>query len=569
MSGLAFALVGGLTVVPTAHALIINEAKFVELGGNLGAVDQTFPLVAAKLRARSLSAQFLTTGWIDRCTATWLGEQGPHTYLLTAAHCIDSSSGQAKAIRQTFQDWYGHVVAAGPGWAFKPPQSADAAPRWDYAEDIAVLRLPRWATPVDAAGRPLERPTISETDLQARETVHFAGYGLTGVGMTRLDLPREDRRMAGEAVISRPFSEGRGIYTSYDPVNAGTSWAFPFRGDSGSAWWRLQDGYWLLSGMTAGGTTRPVQAMSPQVSRHAAWIAGIFPGAVLQSQRMSVTASAPFVSRNHAHDPSGPAVFFVIPPQAGAAGPAVGRWSGTAGMSWITVDVRESRTGATAQVRLRAVRDAGCRRTPIDDAVPCPGSRDNRLKVAFRAEDNPGLKPGAYVGRFDVEALSWSDRSRQERVTLHVDVRHLLRGQVSTTAAYVSPNLAELAAHGPVYYTVLPQPRAWGPATGLWSGSQLPSRIDVTVRDAVTQRDRQVVLRAQRDPLCSGQMTRMEDAVTCQRRSAGRVMVRFHREDNPQLPAGLHRGRVTLQARGWTDRAFDQLIEIDVDLDTL
>ena len=43
----------------------------------------------------------------------------------------------------------------------------------------------------------------------------------------------------------------------------------------------------------------------------------------------------------------------------------------------------------------------------------------------------------------------------------------------------------------------------------------------------------------------------------------------FHREDNPHLPAGLHRGRVTVQAHDWMDRDFHQLIELDVDLDTL
>lgn len=570
MSGLAIALSGGLAIVPMAQAMIINEAKFAELGGNLDAVDQTFHVVAAKLRARSLSTQFLVSGWLDGCTATWLGEEALHTYLLTAAHCVNPDSGQARPSRRTFLDWYGNVIASGVGWAFRPPKAPNPPEKWDYAEDIAVLRLPRLATPTDAVGRPLARPTIAEGRLKVLDTVHFAGYGATGVGMRGLDLPAEQRRMAGEAVVSRASVEDRdAVYTRYDPVNAGPSWAFPFRGDSGSAWWRLQDGYWLLSGMTAGGTDPPLQTMSPPMSRYARWIKGLFAGAVLQSERMSVTASAPFVSRNHADDPSGPAIFFLIPPQSGAVGPAVGRWSGESGMSVITVDVTESRTGASAKVRLRAVRDAaGCRRAPIEDAAPCAGSRDSRLKVAFRAEDNPGLKAGAYIGRFDVDVLSWSDRSFRERVTLHVDIRHLLRGQVLSTAAYVSPNLARETRRGSVYYTVPPQDRARGPATGLWSGSHGPSRIDVTVRDAVSQQERQVVLRAHRDPLCGGTTARMEDGFSCGR-SAGSVTVRFHAEDNPHLPPGLHRGRLTLQARGWTDWHFDRLIELDIDLDTL
>jgi hypothetical protein len=573
MAGLAIALVGGLAVVRTAHALIINEAKFVELGGDLGAVKATFSTVAARLHSWSLSEQFMPVGWIEGCTATWLGEEGGRTYLLTAAHCVSATHGEVTRTHRTFKDWRGQVIAQGEGWAVRPPKWANwqATPSWDgFADDVAVLSLPRVASPVDGSGRRLAPPTIADTPLQTSELLHYVGYGLVGVGQTYgySHLPATEKgRLRGEAPVAGFFSGDRGFYSRYESVKASQSWARPSPGDSGSAAWRLHQGYWQAAGVNAG--MRPSYGVGPHLARHAAWIEGVFPGAVMQSERMSVTASAPFVSRNHALDPSGTNVFFVIPSQTDAIGPTAGRSSRTKGDSMISVAVKESRTGAISTIRLRAHRDAGCRRSPIEDAAPCPGSQNNQLKVAFRADDNPGLKPGAYTGRFHVDVLSWLDRSRQERVTLHVDVRHLLRGQVSTTSSYVSPNLAERAAHGTIYYTVPPQARAQGPVAGVWNGSPLSSRIDVTVRDAVTQQDRQVVLRAQRDPLCGGRMTRMEDAATCQRRSAGRVMVRFHREDNPQLPAGLHRGRVTLQARGWTDPAFDQLIEIDVDLDTL
>lgn len=569
--GLACALSGGVFVPTDAHAVMISEAKFVELGGNLGAVDQTFPAVLSQLRARSLSAQFLAVGMIDRCTASWLGEQGAHTYLLTAAHCVDSASGQAKTIRQTFRDWRSQVIAQGEGWAFKPPRRPGSRPGWYLSEDIAVLRLPRVATPVDARGGRLVPPTIAEDDLMVSDVIHFLGYGLTGVGSAYVPVPRAQRRVTGEALVRGLTAQGRSVVTGYEPEAGNASWAFPVSGDSGSALWRVRQGYWQMVGVSASMYWKPVfLAQAPQVSRYAAWIDGIFSGAVRQSERMTVTASMPFVSRNHVGDPSGETVHFVIPPQPGAVGPIVGRGSDVKGLSMITVAVKETRTGATDQVRLQAHRDAGCRVSPIEDAAPCPGSGNNRLNVAFRPEDNRGLKPGAYVGRFEVDVLAGSDRARRERVTLHLDIRHLLRGQVSTTAAYVSPNLAEHATHGTVYFTVPAQERARGPAAGLWNGSDIPSRILVTVRDAVSGQEREIVLRARRDPLCGGgRMTRMEDAITCQRRSAGPVTVGFHREDNPHLPAGLHRGQVTLQANDWMDRNFHQLIELDVDLDTL
>ena len=569
--GLAGALSGGLFVPTNAEAVMISEAKFVELGGNRDAVERTFPAVLAQLRARSLSAQFLAVGMIDRCTATWLGEQGPHTYLLTAAHCVHAASGQATANRQTFRDWRGQVIAQGEGWAVKPPHRPGTRPGWYLSEDIAVLRLPRVATPVDARGRRLDSPTIAEDDLQVSDSVHFVGYGRAGVGSTHVPVPRAQSRVTGEALVSDVIAQGRSVVTAYEPRASHPSWAFPVSGDSGSALWRANQGYWQVAGVAASMYWEPVfLAQAPQVSRYAAWIDGIFPAAVRQSERMTVTASTPFVSRNHVGDPSGATIHFVIPPQHGAAGPSVGRWSGVNGLSMITVEAREARTGATAQIRLRAHRDAGCRVSPIEDAAPCPGSTNNQLNVAFRAEDNRSLKPGAYIGRFDVEVLAGADRSRRARATLHLDIRHLLRGQVSTTAAYVSPHLAEHAAHGMVYYTVPAQERARGPMAGLWNGSDLPSRIHVRVRDAVTGQEREIVLRARRDPRCGGgRRTRMEDAVTCQRRSAGPLTVGFHREDNPHLPAGLHRGRVTVQAHDWMDRDFHQLIELDVDLDTL
>ena len=585
-NGLAGPLLCGLAVGLSAvsfpaHSVVISEARFKELGGDLAAKEATFPGVARQLRAFSLAPQFLAVGRLGGCTATWLGEQGPHSFFLTASHCVQSTHGQATRNRLTFLDAKGRVIAAGEGWAVKPPKvEGDRLPPRFFAffDDIAVVRLPRRSTPTDWFGAPLPPPVLAEDDLQIGEVVHFIGYGARGVGETYIHRDGEDPRMSGESTISAFFDEERGVYSPFQPLDGRSFSAGIDRGDSGSAWWRVRQGDWQVSAVTAGGNGRLPKrsspwtwlSMAPQVSRYAAWIDGIFPGAVLQSERMSVTASAPFVSRNHVGDPSGQRVHFLVPSQLGVEGPADGRWSGATGFSMITVAVKETRTGATAKVRLRAHRDAGCRVLPIEDAMSCPGSQINRLKVAFRTEDNPGLKPGAYTGRFDVNVVAGLDVSRQERLTLRLDIRHLLRGQVSTTAAYASPNLAGHAAYGAVYYTVPAQERARGPVAGLWNGSDLPSRILVTVRDAVSGQEREIVLRARRDPLCGGgRMTRMEDAITCQRRSAGPVTVGFHREDNPHLPAGLHRGQVTLQANDWMDRNFHQLIELDVDLDTL
>ncbi len=565
--------IGVLLLPVVAGAVAISESMFIKLGGNLAALDATFPRVNALLRQRSLADQFLAVGRIAGCTATWLGEDGPHTYLLTAAHCLSWSGGQVAVSHWSFRDWRDRIIAEGDGLAFVPPRPPGGPDGWRSVDDIAVLRLPRVSTPVDQRGARLEPPTLAELDLSKGETVHFVGYGRAGVGRTHMELPWEQRRITGEAAVMGFLFEERALVgTQFEPVAASPSWAAPQPGDSGSAWWRSQQGYWQVAAVSATGDdlarTRP-QAFGPHVPRHAAWIHAVFPGAVLHSERMSVTASSPFVSRDHARDPSGSTVHFVVPAQPGVTGPAVSRWSGAPGESVIVVQAREARTGALAGIRLRAHRDAGCRLSAMEDAAPCADARSNRLKVAFLPADNPRLKPGVYTGRFDVEVLAGMDRSRQERLTLHLDIRHLLRGRVTTGAVYRSPNLAERVSQGTVYYTVPEQEGAQGPRTGVWSGSPGPSRIEVAVHDAVTGIERQIQLRAERDPLCGGRLTRMEDGITCQRAAAGPVTVSFHAQDNPGLPAGLHRGRLLLQARAWMDPGFEQLIELDIELDTL
>lgn len=565
----------GVLLVPlAARAVAISESKFIELGGNLAALDATFPRVADLLYQRSLADQFLPVGRLSGCTATWLGEDGPHTYLLTAAHCLSSSSGRAVVNRRSFQDWRGQVVAEGEGLAFVPPEPQDDPGVWRCVDDVAVLRLPRVSTPVDQRGKPLDRPTLGEQALSAGETVHFVGYGHTGVGRAHRELPMPQKRITGEAAVMRfLFAERALVATQFEPVAASPSWALLKPGDSGSAWWRSWRGYWEVSAISSAAydpaKVRSPEAFGSHLPRHAAWIHRVFPGAVLHSERMAVTASSPFVSRNHARDPSGSSVHFVVPAQPGVTGPAVSQWSGTPGDSMIVVQAREARTGALAGIRLRAHRDSDCRQSAMEDAAPCADARSNRLTVAFLPADNPLLKPGIYTGRFDVEVLAGMDRSRQERLTLHLDIRHLLRGRVTAGTAYRSPNVAEQASLGTVYYTVPAQDGAQGPRTGVWSGSPGPSRIEVAVHDAVTGIERQIQLRAERDPRCGGRSTRMEDGITCQRAVAGPVTVSFHAQDNPGLPAGLHRGRLLLQARAWMDPAFEQLIELDVELDTL
>ncbi len=153
------------------------------------------------------------------------------------------------------------------------------------------------------------------------------------------------KRITGEAAVMRfLFAERALVATQFEPVAASPSWALLKPGDSGSAWWRSWRGYWEVSAISSAAydpaKVRSPEAFGSHLPRHAAWIHRVFPGAVLHSERMAVTASSPFVSRNHARDPSGSSVHFVVPAQPGVTGPAVSQWSGTAGDSRIVVQAR-------------------------------------------------------------------------------------------------------------------------------------------------------------------------------------------------------------------------------------
>ncbi len=562
--------IGGLMAPQTARAIIISESKFIELGGNLDEMQDTFAQAVSRLRAPSLASQFLAVGRIERCTATWLGERGDHSYLLTAAHCVPVGNGTRTAVRRTFLDWRGRIIAQGDGWAARPPMGTREGGRWDHCgDDLAVVRLPRVATPSDLEGRDLTPPTMAEVDLETGEPVQFVGYGARGVGKQFRVWDGGDVRTLGESVVAGFFLFDRGFYLQFEPSTASMSWATPSFGDSGSAVWRLRHGDWQMAGVHAAIVESRGHAISPHLPRYARWIKDVFPGTVLDSERTTVTETTPFVSRIPAGAPSGPSVYHVVPGQADAVGPSVGRSSGRPGRSMIAVKVKESHSGRMAEIRLRAQRWNGCASLPIEDAAPCLGSRGNRMAVEFHREDNPDLPPGAYRGAFDLDRLAWEDRSRQERLRLRLDIRHLARGQLTTAKPFVSQALSPRAPREPVFYTVPTQPRAQGPTAGVWVGSPQHSRIEATVRDAVSGREHPVVLRAFRGPLCGRWPLRMEDGVTCQGQSAGPVTVRFHPEDNPALPEGLHRGQVLLQAHGAAGSPADQLIELDIELDTL
>lgn len=560
----------GFACIASSGAVILNEQAFKKNGGDPANIAGTIGRANQPLVDRTFADPFFVVGQIGNCTATWLGEADGYSYILSAAHCMESDQqGGIVQVNRTFVAWNGTIIAAGKGWRYLHPyRLAIPSNMGGASTDIALLKLPRFATPTDAQGKPVSPPYLYDGRDELNNTVHFAGYGLWGVGDTRgpWATAKGERRMWGSSAISGIWEGEHGISAAYVPRGESKFWARVASGDSGSAWWQQHSGYWNIIATTNGHST--TQSTGARVSRYVAWLQGLFAGTASHRQRMTVSESKPFVSRNHADDVAKGTVYYLVPPgQSDASGPTQRLWSTKGGYSVVRVRLTERLTGARRFVNLRAQRDNGCWKSFMEEGQVCNGLKQGPLTVSFDAKDNPGLPPGAYTGDFDVEALGWHEAQYRQRFTLHADIHHLTRARVTATVPYKSVNFAALAVKGTVAYVVPIQPGSAGPLRATWGASSpVLSQIEASVQDAITLKTQRIVLRAARDNGCY--WVRMEDAQSCYGERKGPLLVWFEAKDNPALPAGLHRGKVFVQAQGWQDPSLREMIEIDVELDT-
>ena len=284
-----------LFFVSTANALVVSEEVFVSNGGELESVLETIERANAGLRAKSLSAPFQAVGWIGNCTATWLGNEGAWSYILTAAHCSNYDGGveTEQPTRRTFRSYRNEIVASGNGTVFLHPYRVDRPEGHGGAStDIALLKLPLVNPIVDDDGEPVSQPILYDGDSELSQTVEFVGYGLWGVGETTLGgfSPQEGlRRLWGESVITSVFEREHGIGAIYVPkINEGgevnLNWAQVASGDSGSAWWQDHQGVKTIVATTNGG--HATFSTGARVSQYAAWVKSIYAGVRVLSEAL-------------------------------------------------------------------------------------------------------------------------------------------------------------------------------------------------------------------------------------------------------------------------------------------
>jgi V8-like Glu-specific endopeptidase len=386
--------------------------------------------VEDRLAQVSLAPPFLAVGRLRMdggrrgCTATWLVERDGWTYLLTAAHCIRPRTAVEMPMNASFLGWDGTPLAGGWGSAFVLPRAVGDFQGVDDSVDIAVVKLPTQTAARGDDGQALTPPLLYDGRQEGAAPVDIVGYGLTGVA----DPSRGQRRQWGRMGSLDPsLPRSLTAWRNDGPDH----WAETSRGDSGSAWWQRHDGDWSIVAVTCCGSReddpeghKEGNAVGARISSHVDWLIGLVPGALTLSNRISVTADRPFVSRDPEDRGQSGRVFFQIPQSDDTAGPTTPLWSGYLHASRVLTKVRDASTGERVTVALRAQRDIGCAlKRQWAYAARCDGKTLGPLVVSFHAEDNPQLPPGDWLGRFEIEATRQFDESSKESFPVNVRLK--------------------------------------------------------------------------------------------------------------------------------------------------
>lgn len=268
----------------SASALVINQNVFEENGGDLRDIKNSLKYSNNSLRDKSFEKQYLSVGKIPNCTATWLGNDNQWSYILTAAHCIRYTS-EKTPINSRFLSWDDREIAKGHGFAYVPKERIHKPNGFGGAStDIAILQLPIHDILTDKQGNLVTSPIINDEFNEYGKIVSFVGYGTWGVGLNQSGsyFPASgQRRLYGESIIQQIYEKEHGIGALYDPTGKTQRWARVAPGDSGSAWWQVNDGFNTIIATTNGQNSR--SSSGARVAKYASWIKKIYPSVSLLS----------------------------------------------------------------------------------------------------------------------------------------------------------------------------------------------------------------------------------------------------------------------------------------------
>lgn len=255
-------------------------------------------------RLASLKDPFYSVGQLKtlngrqfaNCTATWLGELESDTYILTAAHCIPYKN-KVTIINSTFINWDGQIIASGNGKAYVKEELLSDG--WNAATDIAILVLPKKATPLNSSGEPVASPIFYDGSDENDKAVELVGYGMMLKGK-KPPLPVKDPRYGrlwGKSKIS-PLPKLKNIQdfalgAKYEYSGITDNWAKVTFGDSGSAWWQDHAGIKTIIAVTCCGD--PTYGSGARISKNVDWIKNIYPEAKFLSEVITEPESLPAI----------------------------------------------------------------------------------------------------------------------------------------------------------------------------------------------------------------------------------------------------------------------------------
>lgn len=312
----ALVLAVGLAIPRPVPAVVILESVWREEGGGRGHEAEGFGAhirLANEPQFRSLVSVSLDGGdsWGDG-SATWIGNDDSHAYILTSAHVFDG----AALDEARFRTGDGSVLRGERLW-IHPGYDSDED--WTGV-DAAIVRLSR---PIVGAG---PAPTLYSGRAEQGRLITFVGFGTRGIasvgenerfnagtdkaaaqGMVdeavpfrkvsdevedpgnslAVFLPREDGRLDNPlGGARRPVSRLAGLLGS---------------GDSGGSAWMPEGDGWVIVGINTSGDGKAGYgdfSWFVRVSGITPWIRSVFPGAVISATGGSMAGSpaavAPF-----------------------------------------------------------------------------------------------------------------------------------------------------------------------------------------------------------------------------------------------------------------------------------
>ncbi|WP_345828331.1 carbohydrate-binding protein [Erwinia sp. HDF1-3R] len=426
MKELKFSSVTGVllyVISLNAHSIAISDEMFEKNHGKTTDVKGTIKQAYAPLVKKSNMLPFQAVGRTTAggyCTATWLGEEGDKTYILTAAHCISNNNVLSAPWNGTFYDRNGQAIASG-GVSYIHPYRINRPEGFGGAStDVSVIVANKIKPMLDDRGQKIQGPWLYDGEDEINKVVDFVGYGTWG---TQNELYNDnyfsERRAWGQSYINGIWEEEHGIGASFQPQNNPMAWAGVRAGDSGSSWWQQQKGFWTIIATTNGqGGNKSTGA---RVSKYISWIKSIYPDVATLQDKITLTAENVVILPDFSRELDFGSVAYVVPNQQDAQGPNGLINTDEKGFAQITVQLKRQDEQQSYNVVFRAWRNSGCGETAMNNAYICENG-SSALNVRYYAEDNADLPPGKYSGSFNIEAQGWEESSYHNVLTLKASI---------------------------------------------------------------------------------------------------------------------------------------------------